>query len=59
MESLMHYSMISLLLMTAPPAEPISLTYKDQPLVEVIETRLAAVDELVKRRPVSNGLMKP
>lgn len=53
----MHYSVLSLLLITAPPAVPVSLTYKDQPLLDVIESRLALADRLVKKR--ENRLASP
>lgn len=46
----MSFPVITLLLISAPLAEPNSLTVKGEPLLEVIESRLAAVDDIVRRK---------
>ena len=46
----MNSPIITLLLISAPLAEPNSLTVKGEPLLEVIESRLASVDEIVRRK---------
>lgn len=46
----MYSLSLVLLLVTAPPTAPVSLTVQGEPLAEVIDSRLAAVDKLVLRR---------